>query len=930
MQRCVAIVAVLFLFVGYADAQIETGHSAITEGTSFLVAFPAIRASVTEMPLPNTLTVIITARDTARVVLRRVHTSATPAFDTTVVVDGGTAQQVAVSRGGRWSMVTESEVKSDVGITITSDKPISVATMITWSGNCERTIHFPVTTWGTEYRVVSLYQDGYDYPFNYHNPGQFLVIAAHDATTVTYSPTVTTAGGTDAASTPRGESRTVTLQRGQAFLVLAKIDTTLAQSNSTDLTGTNIVSNKPIAVISGHTKAAVMRQPALLPHTGMFRVGAHFVRGPIHESVTPNSLAGTEFVTAPVMHKERDLVGTKFAQHGVDDDRGDVIRFLAISDTTTVQRFVPATQEWTTLRTLRAGEYYQDSVVIDPVLWRTSRPAHCYQYGKSWAGLVEPVRTKESDVEKPSGHPSIPAGMPFLQSVPPIDRWINYALIHPDVNIDNFVIVVYKKSHASQIRVNGTPVSNTPSSSTLEISNTPYSCTRLPVTPNRTHELTSTADSITFAAWSYGTFDGLQQGRSYGHTLGFNQTQNCSDSLSISGSQTCTTATATITLHGSECARFFSVEYDAADNSNVSVSSYDSPSTRTIQISVTPRTPSNQSASAEITVRTRSGRYIRTTLSTIGNPQPVAVSNTLQLGDLLSGDTTVHIVTVINRASDTMRFTPSISGNHPNTELVNSGEIQIAPLDTAHIEIRAIANEEGQFVDTLWATTACSSRVLLSRLSGSYEKPQISIQFDTTSPRVTQRISHVRNPTATALIITGHSRRVHEGTGDVFTLELPEGTSINDAVWPLEIPARDSLPLLVRLDSKGQNGRFRETHYFPTLNSDTIVVNLDATLVDSTTSIADYVTNSPLSVTVIPSPVQGTSYISITGLTEGIYRISIVNSSGTVFTSETYTNTFGEQTTHLPMPSNLVPGVYVVRIQQHDRTSDITVPVVGK
>lgn len=128
-----------------------------------------------------------------------------------------------------------------------------------------------------------------------------------------------------------------------------------------------------------------------------------------------------------------------------------------------------------------------------------------------------------------------------------------------------------------------------------------------------------------------------------------------------------------------------------------------------------------------------------------------------------------------------------------------------------------------------------------------------------------------------------------------------------------------------------QVGPYSDTLWARTSCGSMIVLSeLRTTVVDSTTNISEDNIKSSLTVTVVPSPVQGTSHISVTGLTEGTYRISVVNSSGTVITSETLTNTFGEQNLQLLMPQNLVPGVYVVRVQQHDRASDITVPVVGK
>src|SRR5688572_29210218 len=83
--------------------------------------------------------------------------------------------------------------------------------------------------------------------------GYFLVIAVHDSTKVTITPTSTTQGGQHpGVNSGPGSSGTpqpyiVKLQRGQCYLVKSHCG-----SSDNDISGSIVQSDKPVAVISGH------------------------------------------------------------------------------------------------------------------------------------------------------------------------------------------------------------------------------------------------------------------------------------------------------------------------------------------------------------------------------------------------------------------------------------------------------------------------------------------------------------------------------------------------------------------------------------------------------------------------------------------------------------------------------------------------------
>jgi hypothetical protein len=143
-------------------------------------------------------------------------------------------------------MNRESEIVTNNGIHVVADDPISVTVYLSylWSGEAYRVI--PIEWLGKQYYTLNLYQDRTDE----YKPAQILIVATQDKTSVSYKPTAQT------VKKNKGETGSVMLNKGQCFLIEGKIIPALNQSWLTDLTGTFVKANKPIAVISGHTKGA--------------------------------------------------------------------------------------------------------------------------------------------------------------------------------------------------------------------------------------------------------------------------------------------------------------------------------------------------------------------------------------------------------------------------------------------------------------------------------------------------------------------------------------------------------------------------------------------------------------------------------------------------------------------------------------------------
>lgn len=100
---------------------------------------------------------------------------------------------------------------------------------------------------GQEYYVMSYNSDDKLGSANSSTPSQFAIVASFDATQIDILPSAPT-------YINGSQKQTITLNRGEVYLVQAKVDN---QNHNYDLTGSRVVSNKPIAVFGGQQRATI-------------------------------------------------------------------------------------------------------------------------------------------------------------------------------------------------------------------------------------------------------------------------------------------------------------------------------------------------------------------------------------------------------------------------------------------------------------------------------------------------------------------------------------------------------------------------------------------------------------------------------------------------------------------------------------------------
>ena len=714
MKRLLYTLAfVLATLTGFA--QNSNNKISLIEGTRYMVAFPQVWASPSEKPLPQPMQLFISSKVKAKV---RIQTPSSindnARIDRTFTVNANEVLKVPVPTtymNGVSASGPESQTKRGYGILVTSDKPISVSTYQAWMGNGELARHLPIEAWGKNYFTMNFYQDRYGTSGQYKNrPGQILLVAAKDNTVVTYTPTWTTEGGSDNPSTPSGVSQTITLERGETYVIKAKIDENYNKEWITDLSGTFITSNKPLGVISGHTKVAIMRYPDVLPPTGMFAAEAHFVRNNVHDAMLPVEMSGTKFVTLPCLYTPTRVVGQGSVEFGIDDDRGDVVRIVATQDNTKVFSMRQDGSALKAERTLRKGESFLATSLEVATYWETDKPALMAHYGKSYAKILPPVLIGRKGVEQTQGHPTVESGMPMMQYVPPVDRWASYGVFNSPEGMDNFLNIVFKTEQVGQIKIDGRSLTSAFGGSTRQIKGTPYSYIRSPIGAGN-HFIESAQDSIRWAAWTYGSLDGLQQGRAYGTPIAIDLAIPCDDSLTIIAADVCGDIYGQVKLlpENSTCAQLFWFTLEDEDN-YVLEANMDELTDAKVFPFLLRVVDKKRPAYAKIKVVTRSGNWIEREFRYDGVDfvfDPAEVN----FGTQAYNQQACTTVTVTNKQKttitlDSLKFNNTAFSVSPTT-------IKLGPNESKTIEVCGVINQSGSVKDTLIATVNCVELKLL-------------------------------------------------------------------------------------------------------------------------------------------------------------------------------------------------------------------------
>jgi gliding motility-associated-like protein len=275
-------------------------------GTDFWVAF-----------LPNTdaalCYIVINSRFSCSGNVSSIYNAYTQDF--TVVP--GTATVLTVPRA-----FTLYEGKSDKGIHIVSDNPISVA-LINFSDlplSTDGYLALPTVALGTEYYIMSYYADSYT------GLGMLGIVATHDGTHVNIYNKAT------------GETDDIILSRGEAYQ---------ANGGPDDITGSRVQSDFPVAVFGSNVNSTI---PPTCPAGDC-----------LMEEMMPTQSWGKEFFTVSLGGRELDF---------------DLFRILAKDNLTTIK--INGIQ----VAAINPGVFYETELSGKNII-EASKPIMVMQYAKS-------------------------------------------------------------------------------------------------------------------------------------------------------------------------------------------------------------------------------------------------------------------------------------------------------------------------------------------------------------------------------------------------------------------------------------------------------------------------------------------------------------------------------------------------------------------
>ncbi len=802
------------------------GTMGLVEGRRYMVAFPQVWASPTEKPMAQPMMLFISSKVKASVVVRTPsEVNAATKINRQYTVQPNEVLRIPIPVS---YMNEESESRNGLGLEVIGDKPISVYTYQAWMGNGELARHLPVEAWGKNYYTMNMYQDRYSATDPKYRPAQILVVAAYDNTVVSYTPTWTTEGGRETPSVPTNSTGTVTLNRGDTYLIKGKIDPARNKEFNSDLSGTWVRSSRPVGVISGHTKVAVMRYPDVLPPTGMFATEAHFVRNNVHDAMLPMEMGGTRFVTVPCMYGPMRVTGAALADFGIDDDRGDVIRVIALEDGTTVkamrQNGGGLANEWL----LNRGETELKTSVEVATYWESDKPIIMGQYGKSWARIIPP--TAQGKDESTQGHPTVESGMPMLQYIPSVDRWANYGVFHSPEGMDNFFNITFRSVDAGKIKFDNKPLTSALGGAMREIQGTEFSYIRSAVGVGD-HIVESTSDDVKWAAWTYGSLDGLAQGRAYGTPVSIDLAIPCPDSLAVTENIVCgnVIGEGKIQPDDSPCGSIFGVYADALVNYEFVEDPEFNPGDKSIRfwLNVQDKT---KDASGTVRVVSRSGKFVEKTYTYIADKIDWDPKK-IDFGVIPFRTPFCQDLRIKNLSTDREVTVEEVRAKYfPNVYSFSPTSFTIPPSGEQVVQICAVIEDTREKLDTVIVKLECFEQ-LTAELRVRGEEPTIYVgdqswvNVPANHPGIPKEVEII-NGGKVDLIITGYDEAMVAAQPNFKDFQNLDGSELKSA-FPLTLKASERYKFRVTYTPNGVAG-VQHTLNVPFFSNATVVDSIAA------------------------------------------------------------------------------------------------------
>jgi hypothetical protein len=333
----------------------------------------------------------------------------------------------------------------------------------------------PTDILGNEYLIMSYTS----FPFP-ENSSLLGVVATEDDTQVTIVPSIS------AGDRTAGDAYNISLDKGQTYQFLALV-------SNTDLTGTIISSDKPVAVFGGHTCGQVPQGTPACDH--------------MIEQMPPISSFGERFVTTPLATREA----------------GDIFRILASENGTNVT--VTGSAGFSQSFTLNDGEFEELDIPSNEYTQiETTQPVLLAQFSKG--------QNSDGNVSDP-----------FMMLIPPYEQFQNsYTVTTPAEGFNrHFINIAVPNSQVGNVVIDESPVAT---SEFTTIAATGFSGAQIEVSTD-THNLSC---PLPFGAFMYGfgSFDsyGYPGGQALGQVAEVEEITLSIEPIIGQGSEYCFTAMA--------------------------------------------------------------------------------------------------------------------------------------------------------------------------------------------------------------------------------------------------------------------------------------------------------------------------------------------------------------------------------------------------
>lgn len=301
---------------------------------------------------------------------------------------------------------------------ITSEKEVSVYALSQANTTSDAFMVLPTDVLGNRYFILSYHSDGiYDFSgqSGQSTPSQFAIVAVEDNTNVTIYPK-------DETYIYGKQVQRINLNRGEVYLVQANITRT---NRNSDLTGTEIISSKPIAVFAGHQRATV-------PLKTREQVNASPSRDILIEQLPPVSTWGKNSIVVPFAKSSNEI---SYGQ--------SLYRVLAAEDETDV------IVDGVKVATLSQGSYYE-GFLDKPHFIVSNKPI-----------LVGAFK-------KTCGAGQNYLGDPFFAIMPPVEQYLDeYRVLNaqaseidkPKVYLEQYITVIIPKVSWESLKIDGLSLS---------------------------------------------------------------------------------------------------------------------------------------------------------------------------------------------------------------------------------------------------------------------------------------------------------------------------------------------------------------------------------------------------------------------------------------------------------------------------------------